>query len=96
MLKSWFASMSDEKLKRVVSGAVVAGTLLLLILVFVIIYQFISIGIKNAQIKKYNEEIAQYEELVEQLGDDLAYYSSDYAKYLAAQRNGYDYEDSSK
>jgi hypothetical protein len=88
--------MSDEKLKRTVTGMIVAGTVLILVLLLVIIYQFICMGVKRAQIKKYQEEIARYEQMAEQLGDDWSYYSSDYAKWKAAQQYGYSDEDTNK
>jgi hypothetical protein len=47
-------------------------------------------GVKKSQIKKYEDEIAHYEEIAEQLDQDLNYYGSDYAKWIAAMKGGYE------
>jgi ABC-type polysaccharide/polyol phosphate transport system ATPase subunit len=82
--------MSDEKLKRTVTGMIVAGTILILVLLLVIVYQIVCMGVKKSQIKKYEDEIAHYEEIAEQLDQDLNYYGSDYAKWIAAMKGGYE------
>jgi NADH:ubiquinone oxidoreductase subunit 6 (subunit J) len=88
--------MSDEKLKRTVTGMIVAGTILILVLLIVILYQIVCMGVKKSQIKKYEEQISNYERIAEQLGQDLDYYSSDYAKWIAAVQGGYVDGNSSK
>lgn len=47
--------------------------LLMVILTAVIIYQLIAIGVGNAQKKKLEKEITEYEQKVEQAEKDLEY-----------------------
>ena len=45
-------------------------------------YQWITIGVNARREKKIRAEIASYEELLANAENDLAYYESDYYKWL--------------
>ncbi|MBQ9081132.1 MAG: hypothetical protein IJY26_00660 [Clostridia bacterium] len=86
-----FENMSEQKLKKTVAGMFVAGTLLVVILLGVMLYQFVSMGLKSAQKAALEKEIAQYEEKIQVLDKDLDYYESDYYKELMGRAHGYVY-----
>lgn len=88
-----FNNMSRDKLKRMVTGITIAGTLLVVILVAIIVYQLITMGVKSSQISKLEEEIAETEEEISELEDELAEYLTDEALEKAARKAGYVYPD---
>ena len=55
--------ISEEKAKRLIVAGTVGAVLLLVILLSVMVYQLISIGVKNNKIAIYNQKIAEYEAL---------------------------------
>ncbi len=61
--------MTESKFKRIVSAITVGAVLLLVILLSVLVYQLISIGVRNRQIDEINAEIAVYERMIED-GED--------------------------
>lgn len=85
--------MPEEKLKKVIVGVTVAGTLLLTFLFAVIIYQFVCMGVRSSQIKTVQNEINKYQEEKEKLKDNLGYYESDDYKEWIARDWGYIYPD---
>ena len=63
--------MKEEKFKKlVIAGTVTAVTLLFILIVFWI-YQMISISVRNREIKKLQNEIAYYQELIEEGNLDI-------------------------
>ncbi|MBQ9730228.1 MAG: hypothetical protein IJV80_05400 [Clostridia bacterium] len=80
--------MTQEKLRRVITAAVVAGTLLFIFLLGVIIYQTIRINVLNNRIEDTKEQITQYQESIEKGEHDLEYYESDVYKFLESIRLG--------
>ena len=81
--------MTQEKLRRVVTAAVVAGTTLFVILLSVLVYQIITISVYNKRIAKVQEEIADLNTSVEQMEKDLNYYSSELGKCWLAMEEGF-------
>ena len=57
--------MTQEKLRRVVTAAAVAGTLVVVCLLAVIGYQIIKVIVLNNRIKEVEKDIAAYEEEIE-------------------------------
>lgn len=80
--------MTQDKMRKMITAIVVAATLFLVILLSVLIYQWITIAVKNNRIEKVKEEIAYYQQQNELNKDDLAYYESDFYKQLAAFKLG--------
>lgn len=70
--------MTQEKLRRVVTAAAVAGTVLIVCLLLVIVYQIVRIVVLNNRIDKVEEEIQTQQEIKEQHENDLEYYLSDW------------------
>ena len=69
--------MTQEKLRRIVTAAAVAGTILIVCLLAVIGYQIVKIIVLNNRIDKVEEDIASYEEMNQQNQNNLEYYLSD-------------------
>ena len=74
--------MTQEKMRKLITAFVTAGTALLVFLLSVLVYQWITIGVNARREKKIRAEIASYEELLANAENDLAYYESDYYKWL--------------
>lgn len=81
--------MTQEKMRKLITAIAVATTLLLVILLSVLIYQWITIGVQKKRIEKVRSDIAYYEELNETAQNDLDYYSSDLYKKLEAFKLGF-------
>jgi cell division protein FtsL len=81
--------MTQEKLRRVVTAAVVAGTTLFVILLSVLIYQWITIAVYDKRIEEINEEIAALEQDIAEDERNLDYYSSDLGKFWLAIEKGF-------
>ena len=87
------SNMTEEKLKRTIVGMTIAGTLVIVLLLAVLLYQFISMGIKNWEVNSLQTKIAEYEEKIETLGEQLAIYGTDKEKENLAREHGYVYPD---
>ena len=74
--------MTQEKMRKLITAFVAAGTALLVFLLGVLVYQWITIGVNARREKKIKAEIAQYEQQLANAENDLAYYESDYYKWL--------------
>lgn len=81
--------ISEKKLKNLIVGISVAGTLLLFALLCVVVFQFVSMGIKNSQIKSYEAALARTEAEIAEAQGDLSYYESDEYKLIRAVGSGY-------
>ncbi len=57
--------MTEEKRKRLIVSATVGAVLLIVILIFVMVFQLVSIGNKKREIKALNDKIAEYKVLIE-------------------------------
>lgn len=80
--------MTQEKLRRVITASVVAGTLLFVFLLGVIIYQAIRISVLDKRIEATKEQITEYQQSIEKGEHDLEYYESDVYKFLESIRLG--------
>lgn len=56
--------MTEEKSKRIKVAITVGAVILLMILVFVMVYQIIAISNKNRKNKELNDAIAEYDRLI--------------------------------
>ena len=81
--------MTQEKLRRIVTAAVVAGTALFVILLSVLIYQWITIAVYNKRIEKVNGEIQELEESIAADEESLEYFDSDLGKFWLAMEKGF-------
>lgn len=87
-IKSPEEELALDRLRRRITAIVVAATLLVVTLFAVIVYQVIAITVKNNRIKRLEEEIARYEEIIAEGELDLEYYESQEGLENAARKYG--------
>ena len=68
--------MTQEKMRKVIAACVSAATVLLMMLLGYLIYQWATITIYNKRIDKLEIEIAQLEQVVATAEENLEYYQS--------------------
>ena len=81
--------MTQEKMRKVITASVAAGTLFLVVLLSWMVGQWIVIAVQNNRIKKGEEEKARWEEVVAKNEKDVAYYESVFGKDHLAWLQGY-------
>ena len=77
-----------DRLRRRITAVVVAATLLIVTLLGVIVYQIVTITVKNNRIKKLEADIARYEKIIADGELDLEYYESQEGLENAARKYG--------
>jgi cell division protein FtsB len=80
--------MTQEKMRKLISAIVAAATVLLVILLSVLIYQWIKLAVLNNRIEKVKAENVEYKQEIEEGENDLSYYQSDFYKQLEAFKLG--------
>ncbi|MBQ8319933.1 MAG: hypothetical protein IJX81_03540 [Clostridia bacterium] len=81
--------MTEEKLRKMITGATVAATLLIVCLLAVLVFQWIKMGVQQ---RRYEEALAEQranEQLVEELGGYLGYITSELGKTDLAMQDGW-------
>lgn len=73
--------MTQEKMSRMVTGIVVAATLLLVVLFSVLIYQWITMGVVNRRLEAARAEAAELAARQEALQEDLEDLGDPFWKY---------------
>ncbi len=81
--------MTEEKMRKTITASVVAGTMLLVFLLAVLIYQWITLAVYNKRIAKAEEENKKLEEVIEEQKFDLQYYQSVMGKEWLAFQDGW-------
>ena len=81
--------MTQEKLRRVVTASVVAGTTLFVVLLSVLIYQIATIAVYNKRTAKIEQEITELEQSIENKEKDLEYFSSELGMFWLAMEEGF-------
>lgn len=85
--------MTEEKLRKMITGATVAATLFIVCLLAVLVYQWITMGV---QARRERELKAKYEanlQIADELGSELGYFQSELGKFDLAMQGGYIPED---
>ena len=88
--------MEESKFKKLVVAGTVGAVLLAVILLFVMVYQLVSIGLKQKQLDEYNAAIARYEQLIKDGEDTLEARSTKAWIACRARELGYIYKDDVK
>ena len=70
--------MTQDKLRRIITACVSAATVLLVFLLSVLIYQWITIATLNKKIVKAEAEVAYWTQQCELTKDTSAYYESEF------------------
>ena len=81
--------MTEENLRKMITGASVAGTLLIVCLLAVLVFQWITIGVQNARAKKAQAEYEASLEIADELGGYLGYIQSELGKTDLAMQDGW-------
>lgn len=81
--------ISEEKARRIAVGATVAGVLVILFLIVILIVQFVQIGVKRSRKEQLDEQIREYERLIEEGNEDLDWYKKGTGLYWFARSYGY-------
>lgn len=80
--------MTQEKLRRTVTAAVVAATLTVFCLLVFIAYQVVTMIVQKNRIEKLESDVKRYEQVIDQNERDLEYYLSQEYLENAARRYG--------
>lgn len=88
--------MTEGKMRKMITAIASAATLLLVILLSVLIYQWVTISVQNKRIAKAQENVDYWTQVNESAKDDLEFYESDIYKEWAAFKLGYEWEKSDK
>ena len=70
--------MTQEKMRKVITACVSAATVLLMMLLGYLIYQWTTIAVYNKRIDKLETEIAYLEQVLAKGEDNLEYYKSEF------------------
>ena len=81
--------MTQEKTKRIITACVSAATVLLILLSCFLIYQWVTIAVKNKRIDNIKKEIAQLEQIIEKGEESVEFYESLLGKEWLAIHNGW-------
>lgn len=81
--------ISEEKAKKIAVGATVGGVLLIIFLLVVLIIQFVQIGVRNSEKARLKEEIARYEQMVDESREDLRWYKELDGLWYHARQQGW-------
>lgn len=80
--------MTQDKMRKMITAIVAAATVLLVLLLSVLIYQWIKIAVLNNRIERVKAENAEYKQELAAGENDLEYYQSDFYKQLEAFKLG--------
>ncbi len=80
--------MTQEKLRRTVTAAVVAATITVFCLLVFIAYQVVTLIVQKNRIKELKKDISEYEQVIEEDERDLEYYLTQEYLENAARRYG--------
>ena len=81
--------LTEEKVRKIVTGATVAGVLLIVFLVAILIVQFVQIGIVNQKRAEYDALIEQYNEMIESGENSLELLELEETLRSLAMENGW-------
>ncbi len=81
--------MTEEKMKRIITACVSAATVLFVVLLSFLIYQWITIAVQEKRIAEAETEITEINQIIEKGENDLAFYESVIGKDWLALTHGY-------
>jgi len=84
--------MTEGKMRKTITAIVSAATLLLVSLLSVLIYQWVTISVQNKRIDAAQERVDYWTQVNEGHEDDLEFYESDIYKEWAAFKLGYEWQ----
>ncbi|MBO5479640.1 MAG: hypothetical protein J6A63_00415 [Clostridia bacterium] len=81
--------MTQDKMRKLVTACAVAATTLLVVLLAVLIYQWITYGVLKSRREKLEAENQKLEQLIEEGKMDAEYYESVMGKEWLAFQQGF-------
>lgn len=81
--------MTEDKIKKITIASTITAVVLFVVLLFILIFQVVSIIVKNAQLSEYDNQIAEYEKLIDDREGDLEIYKADWKIQARARELGY-------
>ena len=81
--------MTREKMRRLITACVCAATVLFVLLLCYLAYQWITLSNQNKRIDKLQSDIKYYENLNANAENELDYYLSDFGMYEGALKLGF-------
>ncbi|MBR2869912.1 MAG: hypothetical protein IKB98_00825 [Clostridia bacterium] len=85
--------VNESKYKRIIVASTVGAVLLVVILLFVMIYQLIAIGVNKRINDEYNSAIAEYKRLIEDGENTLQIRRTESWIAMRAKELGYNFEE---
>ena len=83
--------MTQEKMRKTITAIATSATLLLVILLSVLIYQWVTISVQKKRIAKAEENVNYWTQINQDSKDDLSFYESDIYKEWASFKLGYEW-----
>jgi len=81
--------ISEEKARRIAVGATVGGVLLIIFLAVILIVQFVQIGVRKSRRAELDQQIEQYEQMIDSDRQDLEYYETQAGLFYLARKEGW-------
>jgi mannose/fructose/N-acetylgalactosamine-specific phosphotransferase system component IID len=81
--------MTENKLRKMITGATVGATLLIACLLGVLVYQWIKIGVQANRLQKVEQELAANQQILDEKGSELGYFQSELGKIDEAMQDGW-------
>ena len=81
--------MTQEKMRKVIAACVSAATVLLVMLLGYLIYQWVTISVKNKRIEQLEKDIAEIEQTIKEGEEEARWYEEGPGKAWAAIEKGY-------
>ena len=85
--------MTEDKLRKMITGATVAATLIIFVFLAILVYQWVTMGV---QARREREAQARYEanqQIANELGSELGYFQSELGKIDEAMQDGWTFEE---
>ncbi len=81
--------MTQEKLRRMVTALTVAGTLLIVTLLGVLIFQWVKIGVQENRKAELNAKLQAQEAINQELGEEFDFVTDELGKMNEAMLQGW-------
>ena len=81
--------MTEDKMRRMVTGIVVGVTALIMTLLAILIWQIVTICVQNNRIAELQAEEARLEQGIDEEEKNLAFYKSPAGKEMLAIQNNF-------
>ena len=81
--------MTENKLRKMITGVAVAATLLFVCFFAYMSFQFVRIGVLNNRLQKVEQELATNQQILEEKSSELGYFQSELGKIDEAMQDGW-------